>query len=135
VPALRERPQDIAPLAHHFLERFMEEVSYFRGKTLSQDALDLLSEHDFPGNVRELKNLIERAVYRDSTTEVTADDIGICRERRHAVVGSFEKRVADFERQLVAEALAQSEGNQAAAARTLGLSYHQLRYFKKKHRL
>jgi len=136
VPPLRERMGDVDVLAQYFLERFMHEVPAFRGKKFSDDALDLLREYAFPGNVRELKNIVERAVYRDTTNEVNPEDIGILGESRvESKRTAFKERIEELEHQLVAEALERAGGNQAQAARLLGLSYHQFRYYHRKHGL
>ncbi|RMG14489.1 MAG: sigma-54-dependent Fis family transcriptional regulator [Planctomycetota bacterium] len=139
VPPLRERTEDIEALARHFIERFGEEVPAFRGKRLSAEALALLREHPFPGNVRELKNIIERAVYRDTTNELTPEDLGLLPVSSPlsaaARTGSFHERVAAYERGLLSEALRAEGGNQAAAARRLGLGYYQLRRLLAKHGL
>jgi transcriptional regulator with GAF, ATPase, and Fis domain len=86
--------------------------------------------------VRELKNIIERAVYRDTTNELNPEDIGLLADHHfQAPGGTFKDKVAAFEKQLLADALRESGRNQAEAARRLGLRYHQLRHFLKKHGL
>ncbi len=133
VPSLRDRVGDVEVLAQYFLEQFMGEIPAFRGKVLAQSALKSLREYSFPGNVRELKNIIERAAYRDVTNEITPEDIGMLASAPPgSATGGFEQRVEAFRRGLIAEALESSGGNQAAAARSLGLSYHQFRYYHKK---
>jgi transcriptional regulator with GAF, ATPase, and Fis domain len=134
VPPLRERPGDVETLAHRFLEHFAEEIPAFRGKRLTDAALELLRGYPFPGNVRELKNLIERAAYRDTTNEITPEDIGLLpSEASIAGGGGFMEQVARFSRRLLERALAQSDGNRAEAARRLGLSYDQFRHHHRKH--
>jgi DNA-binding NtrC family response regulator len=136
VPPLRDREGEIEVLAQYFLDRFMKEVPAFAGKRLAQDAVDLLYSYSFPGNVRELKNIIERAVYRDTTNELNPEDIGLLADHHfQAPGGTFKDKVTAFERQLLADALRESGKNQAEAARRLGLRYHQLRHFLKKHGL
>jgi DNA-binding NtrC family response regulator len=86
--------------------------------------------------VRELKNIIERAVYRDTTNELTPEDIGLLGDHRfQAMGGTFSDKVTAFERQLLADALRTAKGNRAQAARNLNLRYHQLRHLLKKHGL
>ncbi len=134
VPPLREREGDVALLADHFLQRFMREVPTFRGKTLSARALAQLERYPFPGNVRELKNIIERAVYRDTTAVLTPEDLGLNEPARaRPASGTFKERIEAFERELIEGALEEAGGNQAEAARRLGLSYHQFRYYRAKH--
>ncbi|MDJ0847185.1 MAG: sigma 54-interacting transcriptional regulator [Myxococcota bacterium] len=134
VPPLRERPGDVETLAHRFLEHFAEEIPAFRGKRLAESALEQLRSYPFPGNVRELKNLIERAAYRDTTNEITPEDIGLlAADVPVAQGGGFTEQVARFSRRLLERALAESGGNRAEAARRLGLSYDQFRHHHRKH--
>ena len=134
LPPLRGRKGDIEVLANYFLKKFMEEVPAFQGKRLSETAIQQLNRYHFPGNIRELKNIIERAVYRDTTNEITPEDIGFLNtvDRNHSS-GSFKERVEEYEKGLVDQAMQDCGGNQASAARLLGISYHQLRYFLKKY--
>jgi transcriptional regulator with GAF, ATPase, and Fis domain len=134
VPPLYEREGDVELLAHYFLERFSSEVPALRGRLISDEALEQLREYRFPGNVRELKNLIERAVLRNTTQEITSEDIGLLpAEPARELESPFKQRIREFERKLVREALAEAKGNQAGAARLLGLPYHQMRYYAKKY--
>lgn len=134
LPPLRERNGDVELLAQHFLDRFMKEVPAFRGKKLSPRALAVLKSYRFPGNIRELKNIIERAVYRDTTNHILPEDIGMLSSVQALPEGgSFKERIEAYELQLVQQALDSAGGNQAKAARDLGLSYHQFRYYLKKY--
>lgn len=138
IPPLRERPEDIALLAQMQLEEFQREVPSLAGKRLSHGALERLRGYRFPGNVRELKNVVERAACRTAGAEITAEDIGPLEDVSLASAAgapTFEARVAEFERGLVLQALDTAGGNQAEAARLLGVSYHQLRYLVGKHGL
>ena len=132
VAPLRERSGDVELLARHFLQQFMQEIPAFGGKTFSQEAIKILKAYDFPGNVRELKNIIERAAYRDTTNEINPEDIGMLPRNGHMpspTGGGFVELVEQFQKRLIEDAVKKSNGNQAAAARTLGLSYHQFRYY------
>jgi transcriptional regulator with GAF, ATPase, and Fis domain len=132
VPPLRDREGDIELLAREFLSRFMAEIPGFRGKTLSRSALQALRDYDFPGNVRELKNIIERAAYRDTTNEITPEDIDLPRMTRSRSGGTFTAQVEGFKKALILDALEKTGGNQAEAARRLGMSYHQFRHYHRK---
>ena len=133
VPPLREREGDIAVLAGHFLEEFARDIPAFRGKTLSAVAIAELLAYRFPGNVRELKNIIERAAYRDTTNEITPEDIGLLpREAAARHDGTFHEKIEAYGRELIRDSMRQATGNQAAAARLLGLTYDQFRYHYKK---
>ena len=134
VPPLREREGDIEVLARHFLDQFALETPAFGGKALATSALEAMRAYRFPGNVRELKNLIERAAYHDKTSEITPEDLSLPANKDSAIAGgSFQEKVDRFSRRLIAEAMRGAKNNQAQAARNLGLSYHQFRYYHKKH--
>ena len=135
LPPLRARREDIVVLAEHFMRHFGQEVPAFRGKRLSQEAVDQLQAYPFPGNIRELKTIIERAVYRDTTNELTSEDLGLTTYASlPALRGGFKEQVAQFEARLIEDALRREGGNQAAAARRLELTYHQFRYHLNKLR-
>lgn len=136
VPPLREREGDVQLLARHFLREFMVEIPALDGKRLASSAVEALLKYPFPGNIRELKNIIERAAYRDVTNEITPEDIGLLPDTD--VVGetpgrTFEEKVENFRKRLILSALERAGNNQAQAARDLGLSYHQYRYYLKKY--
>jgi len=137
VPPLREREGDVDILSRHFLNHFISEIPNLGGKRLAQSALQALRRYHFPGNVRELKNIIERAAYHDTTDEITIGDIGLLPGpgRMPAWPGSnFEEKVENFKRQLILDAWKEAGGNQARAARIVGLSYHQFRYYYNRFR-
>jgi transcriptional regulator with GAF, ATPase, and Fis domain len=135
VPPLRERDGDIEVLARHFLNQFALEIPAFRNRRLSAEALRRLNRYRFPGNVRELKNIIERAAYRDTGSEITLDDLGlILDDEPGARRGTLQEKVEAYRRKLLADALKEAGGNQAQAARSLGISYHQFRYFLRTRR-
>ena len=134
VPSLRERRGDIEVLSRYFLEQFARESPSLGGKILSDQALAVLKAYRFPGNVRELKNVVERAAYRDTTDEITPADLGLLpHEDLVSQAGSFQEKMEAFGKRLISGAMAEAHGNQAQAARNLGLSYHQFRYYHKKY--
>jgi DNA-binding NtrC family response regulator len=134
IPPLRQRGDDVELLARHFLAQFLRETSSLTLKTFSTAALSALKCYSFPGNVRELKTIVERAAYRDSSPEITPDALGLSTDADdgHTCTGKFAEKLDTFRRQLIREAMSQAVGNQAQAARLLGLSYHQFRYYHKK---
>jgi len=135
VPPLREREGDVEVLARHFLNQFALEIPAFRNRQLSAEALKRLRRHRFPGNVRELKNIIERAAYRDTGSEITLEDLGLTLDDEPAAKkGGLHEKVEAYRRRLIAEALKDANGNQARAARLLGISYHQFRYYHRKRK-
>jgi DNA-binding NtrC family response regulator len=136
VPPLREREGDIALLARHFLRAFLAEVPALGEKTWDEAAIAALERYPFPGNVRELKTIVERAAYRDTTREINIEDLALPEATAPAASpsGTFHERVEAFERQLIGEAMVASGGNQADAARRLGLAYHRFRYYAGKYK-
>jgi two-component system, NtrC family, response regulator AtoC len=124
LPALRERREDVPALARHFLQRFAKEVK----KNLSdinEEALGKLSAYDWPGNVRELANVMERAVVLGQGPEIAPHDlparIVVAQSVPQSDGISYRGAMDAYRRQLVMRALAQTQGNRAAAARALGL--------------
>jgi DNA-binding NtrC family response regulator len=129
VPPLRERRDDIPALARWFLESFQAEVGTLPRRWLGEGALAALAAWSFPGNVRELKHIVERAAYHPGAPEIGPEELGL--GAAPTGEGGFEAQVEAFKRQLVRSALDRSGGNQAAAARLLGLTYDQLRWYRK----
>lgn len=136
LPPLRERPEDIPLLVQHFIRRHAEELGK-RVDGMDTEAYEVLSRYAFPGNVRELENLIERAVAlsRDSTidAELLPATVRQVRDRRESTrIPSegvdLERLVADYERSLLEEALRASGGVKKRAARLLGISFRSFRY-------
>jgi two-component system NtrC family response regulator len=138
VPPLRERREDIPALVEHFLRRFTAEGQAPR-KEVSREAMDVLLKHHYPGNVRELENLVHRAVVLARGSVITAADlpIRVTRSRPEGLPADapFVERVAEFERALIVEALERAGGVQTRAARALGMTERHLRYKLKKYRL
>ncbi len=140
LPALRERREDILPLAKHFIEKYNIENGREISTTLSPDVLSLLEAYHYPGNVRELENIIERAVVIAPTDEITesclrpevldpalaqkmiADSAGTSAQIDIALGVTFYDEVKRFEIDLIQRALEQTGGHQSRAARLLGLN-------------
>jgi DNA-binding NtrC family response regulator len=134
VPPLRERTGDIEVLARYYLDRFARETSAYAGKTFSREAMAALNAYRFPGNVRELKNIVERAACRCTSNEISPDDLGLAaQDDLLGAAGSFSEKMRSYAQRLIAESLKQSGGNQAQAARLLGLPYHRFRYYRRKY--
>lgn len=132
VPALRERGNDIVLLSRHILERLGASAD-----ALTDDAERALLRYPFPGNVRELENLLERAVTLCPGGTIAADDLGLpetARERGAGPAGGTDLggHIEDVERQAIVDALEKTRYNKTAAAKLLGLSFRQLRYRIKK---
>ena len=130
VPALRERGDDILLLADHVLRRLNSKVS------LSEEARAALLAYAFPGNVRELENMLERAVTLCTGGKITAQELNMRDPAENATtstpLGKLGEQVDDVQRQAIVEALEKTRYNKTAAAKLLGLSFRQLRYRIKK---
>jgi Nif-specific regulatory protein len=129
VPPLRERREDVAPLAEHFLELHAREM----GKPVAgfaQETLLALAGHDWPGNVRELSNEVQRLVIQvDPGAYVTPDQLspsvrraGALVEHTGAAAGTLKERVEQVERYILIEALREHDNNKTSAAKTLGIT-------------
>jgi len=147
VPPLRDRVEDIPLLAEHFLEQFASQMG--KGvRTISGPALQLLQDHQWRGNVRELQNAIERAVALERTEailpESLPDDVRLGRSALGPAVAELpelgvgfdlEARGEAFYRHYLALALERTGGVQVKAAELLGMSFRSFRYYVKKYNL
>jgi DNA-binding NtrC family response regulator len=140
LPALRQRTEDVLPLAQHFIRKYNEENGRQITENLSPEVLSLLENYHFPGNVRELENIIERAVVIAATDEITVDclrpevrDPELAARMIQQTAGAsgdidiargvnFYEEVKRFEIDLILRALEQTGGHQSRAARLLGLN-------------
>ncbi|HXV35777.1 MAG TPA: sigma-54 dependent transcriptional regulator [Myxococcota bacterium] len=134
LPPLRERPEDLIDLAHHFLRELGSEARRpMRGFT--EAALARMRSHDWPGNVRELRNTLERAVLMAEGPRIDAVDLSLLGGRAAHDVRSWRRELPaegislrDFERELVIEALERTGYVQKDAARLIGVSRRKLNY-------
>jgi two-component system response regulator PilR (NtrC family) len=146
LPALRERREDISLLAEHFLAKYSEQMDKpITG--VSREAMDLLVRYDWPGNIRELENVLERAVALEATPTILADSLpanvrgesprpGIAPVDPLPASGfDLEAHVQQIERGYISEALRRAGGVQVKAAELLGMSFRSFRYYVKKYNL
>jgi two-component system response regulator PilR (NtrC family) len=142
VPPLRDRKADLRPLAQHFLEKYSNEM----GKEItkfSSYAIDLLKKYDFPGNIRELENLLERSVALSTTNIILPDSLALSLHKRRWIEGFKDRRfdldevargvaldsiLEEIERGYLRKALDCSNGNKNKASELLGISFRSLRY-------
>ncbi len=122
LPPLRERQEDIIPLAEHFIERTCQE-NHLDKKTLSLDAQKKLLYYRWPGNVRELANVIERAIVMDRDKVIRGDHLYLEGPTASSIAG---KTLQELEKQLIVETL-QMHQNRTKVAETLGISLKTLR--------
>jgi len=160
LPPLRERREDIPVLARHFAINMIKELSrdYFPG--FSKTATQALLDYDWPGNIRELKNVVERCVYLSEDPDQAVKEINFDpftspwrpqAKRKGAFVATttaamdideplistlgFKQQVQDYEQRILREALRQCQYNQRKAARLLDLTYDQLRGYLRKYEM
>jgi len=147
LPPLRQRREDIPLIAEHFLTKYREQMDKpISG--ISREALDLLMQHEWPGNIRELENCIERAVALETTKTILPDSLPRSVSGDRPRVGAaivpevlpdsgfdLEAHVKEIERGYIAEALRRAGGVQVKAAELLGMSFRSFRYYVKKYNL
>ena len=150
VPPLRERGDDVALLANHFLKKYASEMGK-RIREISPESMQVLRGYDWPGNVRVLENTIERAVAMEQDEVLNIELPGDRPKTRAAAAASgatgapgvvlpadgldMERYIADIERSLLQSALRRSNGVQTKAAEVLKLSYRSFRHLMKKYDL
>ncbi|QMV62380.1 sigma-54 dependent transcriptional regulator [Pseudomonas berkeleyensis] len=140
VPPLRERREDIAQLADVMLTRLADSTGLAAAK-LHPDALEKLKNYRFPGNVRELENMLERAYTLCEDDQITPSDLRLADasgpsneggEASLAQIDNLEDYLEDIERKLIMQALEETRWNRTAAAQRLGLTFRSMRYRLKK---
>lgn len=153
LPPLRQRQSDIMLMADHFAIQMCRELHMPLFPGFTEHAREVLMNYEWPGNIRELKNVVERSVYRHGSSETPLDTIILDPFRRDTLekVPAAEREnhahalpelpldlrqfQLDQEKNLLEQSLQQAEFNQKRAAERLGLTYHQLRALLKKHQI
>jgi len=146
LPPLRDRREDISLLTMHFLKKYSEELNkHITG--ISPETLRILLNYDYPGNVRELQNIIERAVALESTQELTPQNLSSYLDQQPSLKkGSIdldipnegldlEKVVEELERNLLLKALDRTKGIKKKAAELLHINFRSMRYRLEKYGL
>ncbi len=146
LPPLRERRSDIMLLAEQFAIQMCRELGWLLFPGFTPEARQTLLDYGWPGNIRELKNVVERSVYRHGSSESPVDTIildpfmrspPVKPEHQDATVPALPLDLRQWQQQsektLVENSLAQAKYNQKRAAQLLGVTYHQLRALLKKH--
>jgi two-component system NtrC family response regulator len=134
IPPLRERHGDAALLAHAFMNRFSQrEGRSIRG--FSQDALDAIEAHSWPGNVREMENYVKRAVIMAEGSQIGIEDLGLQAPAGHPEPLNLRQVRDEAERTAIIKVLSRVDGNIAEAAHLLGVSRPTLYDLIKRHNL
>ena len=146
VPSLRDRREDIPQLAEAFLGRFAKNSGVPIPK-LTEDAIQALLQHSFPGNIRELENTLERAFTLCDSGKIESEDLSLHTqvptieqlhqqaENRHQASGDFDSiddYLANIEKDILVGALERNRWNKTATAKELGISFRQIRHKLKK---
>jgi len=142
IPPLRERKGDLLTLSQHFLEKYSRELGKQVTK-FSSYAIDLLKKYDFPGNIRELENLIERSVALSNTNILLPDSLAMSIHKKRWIEGVRNRRfdvdevargvaldsiLEEIEKAYIEKAMECTDGNKNKAAELLGLSLRSFRY-------
>jgi len=142
LPPLRDRRIDVSPLAIHFINKYSEEmVKDIRG--ISPKALETLENYHYPGNVRELENIIARCVALESSNVIRQETLPqlvsgkdyIDLDTSFSSTTNLDTLLGDVERKMIEKALKSTNGNKTEAARLLGITLRSLRYRLAKHEL
>jgi two-component system response regulator PilR (NtrC family) len=145
LPLLRERREDIALLTEHFIKKYAQELDK-NIREISPDAMKVLLHYDYPGNVRELQNIIERAVALETSNTLTAENLESYMDEQRGVKSmddslfeipaegiDLEKVVEDLERNLLLKALQRAKGVKKKAAELLNINFRSIRYRLEKY--
>ena len=146
MPALREKPEDLPALAEHFLDKYRRSVGKPITGGISKMALECLESYDWPGNVRQLENVIERAVALEASEQIQPESLPP-EVRRGAREGEqvdvalpdggidLEQHLETLRRRYMQQAMNRSGHVQTRAAELLGMTFRSFRYFAKKYEM
>jgi len=142
IPPLRDRQEDIELLSKHFLEAFAKDNGCDTAK-ISKDTLSALNHYHFPGNVRELENILERAYTLCDEDTIELDDLQLpsvthsepvtsATKTQVEIVDSLDEYLEEIEKEVISATLERTKWNRTAAAKKLGISFRSFRYRLKK---
>jgi two-component system NtrC family response regulator len=141
IPPLRERREDILPLIEFFSKKYSEE-NHKKDIEISKEAVDRLLKYNYPGNVRELENIMERAIVLSRRNTITVNDLplavkGLVEEEKseNLLSGTLTEQVEALEKRMIFNALKKTNGNQTQAGKLLGITERNLRYKLNKYNI
>jgi two-component system, NtrC family, response regulator len=129
IPPLRERPEDVIPLANYFLDSLPHTGPQVG---ISKEAQTILSAYPWPGNIRELKAVIRKCALLTDSDMIQSDDLPAHMKAMHYESPHKSKTLEDIEKEHIINVLAETEGNQTKASEVLGINRKTL--YKKIHR-
>jgi two-component system response regulator PilR (NtrC family) len=140
MPGLSERKDDIEKLAHRFLKEITEQWDEAKAPTISANAMTALKNHNYTGNVRELINILQRAITMCEDNSITVDDLMLEQipVKKQDVLSEREDEqtldtyIEDIEKKMLEDALEKTRYNKTRAAELLGISFRSFRYKLKK---
>lgn len=135
LPPLRKRREDIPALIEYFIRQLHREIPNLEPKQFTESAISELQAYHWPGNIRQLKNIIERLYISDEDGIIHASELPLEITSVEPLRGNFYEKVMAYEKTLLLTALKDHNGNQRAAADSLGMTYDQFRHFYKKYHL
>ena len=138
LPPLRERREDIELLCYHFMERLTAEVAGVKPKKLLPETLECMNAYHWPGNVRQLKYVIEQITYKVEGDAISTHHLPqeiISANTDGSDKQSLTNRVREFEKQLLTEAYAESQGNLEVIAQRLGIPLESAKQLVEKHQI
>lgn len=135
LPALRQRREDIPLLINHFSKTLLQEIPNFEPKTFSIEAVRQMIHYYWPGNIRELKNVVERMLLKPGEEVIHTSDLPLEITAAAPAGHTFNEKVEAFKKHLILGAWLDSAKNQKNAADSLGISYDQFRHYFRKYGL
>ncbi|MFQ5822604.1 MAG: sigma 54-interacting transcriptional regulator [bacterium] len=135
LPPLRKRREDIPVLIDYIVAQLHQEIPNLEEKTFTLAAIKDLQAYHWPGNIRELKNIVERLYISDEDGIIQASELPLEITSLEPLGGTFYEKIMAYEKTLLLNALKDASGNQREAAKSLGMTYDQFRHYYKKYDL
>jgi DNA-binding NtrC family response regulator len=133
IPPLRHRKDEIPHLIVHFVHNLHEEIPNLPQRTFEKVTVEAMMDYYWPGNIRELKNIVERVYVYGSSSIIKPTDLPQAISGTVVAGDSFHEQVENFKKQLIMNKLADCNNNQRESARQLKMTYDQFRHFYKKY--